>query len=185
MLDHGFYCVLRDDFRKDFNNLWMAITSFDHDGLKSVASKMGMGQYFRYLPLLFTGRTINSKKPLGAGITKEEIEFIKGNDEVNFDKISFLFQRLPSEVVFIFKAMHLNAMHHMRAGGDRRDRYMHYSRSCFDAAYEKSSFLGRMLRFWIWRMKLFIFEYSFRMYKALFGYKEYLMPTGPTEDEES
>ena len=91
LLDHGFYCTLKNDFRKDFCSMWMAITNFDHSGLQRVASKMGMGQYFRYLPLLFTGRTINSKKPLGGNITEDEKAFIKGNDEVNFDKISHLF----------------------------------------------------------------------------------------------
>lgn len=34
---------------------------------------MGIGEYFRYLPLLFTYRTINAKKPLGGTVTKEEI----------------------------------------------------------------------------------------------------------------
>ena len=66
-----------------------------------------MGEYFRYLPLLFTYRTINAKKPLGGKITKDEIKFLKSNDEVNFEKLSLLMQRLPSEVVFIFKAMHI------------------------------------------------------------------------------
>ena len=51
---------------------------------------MGMGEYFRYLPLLFTYRTINAKKPLGGKITKDEIKFLKSNDEVNFEKLSLL-----------------------------------------------------------------------------------------------
>lgn len=51
---------------------------------------MGIGSYYRYLPLLFTYRTINAKKPLGGTVSPEEIKFLKGNDEVNFEKISFL-----------------------------------------------------------------------------------------------
>ena len=53
---------------------------------------MGIGEYFRYLPLLFTYRTINAKKPLGGTVSKEEKEFLVNNDEVNFEKISFLLQ---------------------------------------------------------------------------------------------
>lgn len=57
-----------------------------------ISEKLGIGEYFRYLPLLFTYRTINAKKPLGGPVSKEEIAFLKGKDEVNFEKISFLMQ---------------------------------------------------------------------------------------------
>ena len=51
---------------------------------------MGIGKYFRYLPLLFTYRTINAKKPLGGLLAEEEKKFLVENDEVNFEKISIL-----------------------------------------------------------------------------------------------
>ena len=88
---------------------------------------MGINEYFRYLPLLFTYRTINAKKSLGATVTKDEIEFLKGNDEVNFEKISFLMQKLPSEIVFIFKAMHIIGLHNYRSGGNTRARLLKFS----------------------------------------------------------
>lgn len=65
LLDHGFYCRMKDDFRKQFCRLWVAMNTFDYLTVKSIAENLGMGQYFRYLPLLFTYRTINAKKPLG------------------------------------------------------------------------------------------------------------------------
>jgi hypothetical protein len=89
----------------------------DYAKVKSLSYRMGINEYFRYLPLLFTYRTINATKPLGATVTKDEIQFLKGKDEVNFEKISFLLQRLPSEVIFIFKAMHIVGLHNARAGG--------------------------------------------------------------------
>ena len=67
------------------------MNTFDNDKVKEVADKLNMGEYFRFLPLLFTYRTINAKKPLGGQITKDEIEFLKSNDEVNFEKFSYLF----------------------------------------------------------------------------------------------
>lgn len=85
--------------------------------MKALSAKLGIGEYFRYLPLLFTYRTINAMKPLGATVTKEEVQFLKGRDEVNFEKISFLLQKLPSEVIFIFKAMHIVGLHNARSGG--------------------------------------------------------------------
>jgi hypothetical protein len=39
--------------------------TMDYHEVRNLASDMGMGQYYRYLPLLFTYRTINTKKPLG------------------------------------------------------------------------------------------------------------------------
>ena len=90
LLDHGFYCTLKDDFRKDFCRLWYALNTFDYVTVKEVSDKLGMGEYFRYLPLLFTYRTINAKKPLGGTITKDEIQFLKGNDEINVEKMSLL-----------------------------------------------------------------------------------------------
>ncbi len=66
------------------------MVTMDYAKVKVLSESLGIGQYFRYLPLLFTYRTINAKKPLGATVAKEEIEFLKGKDEVNFEKISFL-----------------------------------------------------------------------------------------------
>ena len=52
---------------------------------------MGINEYFRYLPLLFTYRTINTTKPLGGKLADEEKEFLMDNDEINMDKIGMLF----------------------------------------------------------------------------------------------
>lgn len=51
---------------------------------------MGIGEYFRYLPLLFTYRTINTIKPLGATLAPDEKDFMVSNDEINIDKIGVL-----------------------------------------------------------------------------------------------
>jgi aarF domain-containing kinase len=90
LLDHGFYCDLPDTFRLDFCKLWYSMVTMDYATVKEISSRLGIGEYFRYLPLLFTYRTINATKPLGAPVSKEEVQFLKGKDEVNFEKISFL-----------------------------------------------------------------------------------------------
>lgn len=48
--------------------------------MREVAQTMGVGEYYRYLPLLFTYRTINSRKPLGARYTRSERDFMVQND---------------------------------------------------------------------------------------------------------
>jgi len=169
LLDHGFYCDLEDDFRIQFCKLWYYLTTMDYYEVKLISDDLGMGEYFRYLPILFTYRTINSKKPLGGGPTKEEMEFLRGNDEVNFEKISFLLSMLPSEIIFIFKSMHIIGVHNRVAGGETRARLLRFCEYCIEALSH-----GSLIRWmWLWirfYMRLFLFEYAFWAYRAIFGF---------------
>jgi hypothetical protein len=63
----------------------------DYYTVEKISYEMGINEYFRYLPLLFTYRTINTTKPLGGKLVDEEKEFLMDNDEVNMDKIGMLF----------------------------------------------------------------------------------------------
>ena len=63
----------------------------DYYTVEKLSYEMGIKEYFRYLPLLFTYRTINTTKPLGGKLVDEEKEFLMDNDEVNMDKIGMLF----------------------------------------------------------------------------------------------
>ena len=49
------------------------MVTMDYYNMREIAKGMGIGDYYRYLPLLFTYRTINAKKPLGATVSKEEV----------------------------------------------------------------------------------------------------------------
>ena len=63
--------------------------SLDYKSVEKISNTLGIGEYYRYLPLLFTYRTINSTKKLGEhGFSQEEKEFIRENDEINLEKIS-------------------------------------------------------------------------------------------------
>lgn len=88
---------------------------------------MGIDEYYRYLPLLFTYRTINTTKPLGGKLAEEERKFIKENEEFDLDKVGILLQKLPTDIVFIFKAMHIISVHNVRAGGTSRERMLTFS----------------------------------------------------------
>eukprot|EP00347_Sterkiella_histriomuscorum_P003302 403364806 len=172
LLDHGFYCDIDDKFRMDFCKLWYSMVTMDYQQVKKISTRLGIGEYFRYLPLLFTYRTINAKKPLGATVAKEEIEFLKGNDEVNFEKISFLMQQLPSEIVFIFKAMHIIGVHNARSGGQTRKRLLLFTQDAITALSYRHSIFYRFwlnLKFWI---KLIIFEKAFWLYQRIWGFME-------------
>lgn len=85
--------------------MWVSLVTFNYLKLKEISYEMGIGDYFWYLPLFFTFWTINSTKKLGhPGITDEEKEYLKENDEVNMEKVSHLLSVLPAEICFITKA---------------------------------------------------------------------------------
>jgi aarF domain-containing kinase len=98
LIDHGLYCSLTDSFLHQFRELWWAMITFDNMKMKELAIEMGLGEQYRYLPLLFTYRTINSTKPLGDKFNQEEKSFIKDNDEMNFEKIGMLTEKLPANM---------------------------------------------------------------------------------------
>ena len=90
LLDHGFYGTTGEKFRILFSELWFALTTMDYFTVKKISEELGIGEYYRYLPLLFTYRTINTLKPLGGGLAPEEKDFIVNNDELNMDKLGAL-----------------------------------------------------------------------------------------------
>ena len=62
----------------------------DYRTVKEISYELGIDEYYRYLPILFTYRTINTTKPLGGRPVPEEKEFLVGNNEGNLEKIGTL-----------------------------------------------------------------------------------------------
>ena len=107
------------------------MATLNYDETEIIAKDMGLGEYYRYLPLLFTYRTINSTKPLGGKLAPEEKKYLTSDNEINLDKVGMLLQKLPTDLVFIFKAMHIVGMHNFRAGGKTRNRLLTFTKySC-------------------------------------------------------
>jgi len=111
----------------EFRQLWYSMCTFDNEKMKEIALKMGLGEHYRFLPLLFTFRTINSTKPLGGKFTEEEKNFIVDNDEMNFEKIGMLTERLPANICLIFKTAQYTWIHNKRLGGSIRYQLMSFS----------------------------------------------------------
>lgn len=61
LLDHGHYMTIDDEFRLKFGNLWYALVTFNKPTIKRISYEFGINDYYRYLPLLFTYRTFDSK----------------------------------------------------------------------------------------------------------------------------
>lgn len=46
--------------------LWKSLVTFDYANVKQIAKDLGLENYYKYLPLILTYRTIESKSKLGA-----------------------------------------------------------------------------------------------------------------------
>lgn len=90
LIDHGFYCSTGEKFRSDFCDLWYSLVSLDYESTERIAKEMGVGEYYRYLPLLFTYRTINSTKPIGGKLAPEEKAYFQSETEIDLDRIGML-----------------------------------------------------------------------------------------------
>ena len=133
---------------------------------------MGLGEYYRYLPLLFTYRTINTTKPLGGKLAPEERTFLKSNDEVNLDKIGFLLQRLPTDLVFIFKAVHIVGTHNSRAGGTTRARLFTFADYSLRGKCQREPYLYYLYLKIVFYLKVFLFENCFWLFDRFYGFKK-------------
>ena len=127
LLDHGFYRYVSDEFRKDFCRLWQGLVKLDYKTVEEISLKLGLGEYYRYLPLIFLYRTINSTKPLGEIMTVEEKRRLHSQNEITFEKLTNLMQRLPPDMIFIVRTSNLIAINNLRLGGTTRDRILKYT----------------------------------------------------------
>lgn len=170
LLDHGFYGKTSQAFRKQFCKLWYALVTMDYKTVKEISYEMGIDEYYRYLPILFTYRTINTTKPLGGQPVREEKDFLLANNEGNLEKIGTLLQKLPTDIVFIFKAMHIVGVHNRRAGGSTRARIVTFNKFCMEAMSERFSFMYLWYLQAHFKLKLFLFEHCFWLYERVFGF---------------
>lgn len=58
LLDHGLYRDLDENFRSNYCRLWRALILLDPDELQDAGRHLGAGEFYRYLPVIFTGRSI-------------------------------------------------------------------------------------------------------------------------------
>ncbi|CAJ1970890.1 unnamed protein product [Sphenostylis stenocarpa] len=102
LLDHAAYTVLDEEFRKDFCQLWEALVL--KDSMKTIwfGERLGAGKYSRYLPIVFTGTTIESKYAVGMSI--EEKETLKHElKSLLFEDLNSFMESLPPDFIAIMR----------------------------------------------------------------------------------
>ncbi|KAI4299654.1 hypothetical protein L6164_033090 [Bauhinia variegata] len=104
LLDHGVYKELDEQMRKNYCQLWKALVLNDSMKIINLGEKFGVGMYSRYFPVIFTGRTIESKHPVGVQAPFEEKRKLKEElKSISMEDVSSFMESLPPEFVSILR----------------------------------------------------------------------------------
>uniref|UniRef100_A0A0E0J302 ABC1 atypical kinase-like domain-containing protein n=1 Tax=Oryza nivara TaxID=4536 RepID=A0A0E0J302_ORYNI len=104
LLDHGIYKELDQKFRLDYCQLWKALILLDSQKILELGEHFGVGKYAKYFPVIFTGRTIESKSILGTQMSIEEKMRLKQDlNSLGMDDISSFMESLPPDFLTILR----------------------------------------------------------------------------------
>ncbi|KAL9273562.1 AarF domain-containing protein [Drosera capensis] len=133
LLDHGIYKELDEDFRLDYCQLWRALILRNVNEIQQVGERFGIGKYFRYLPLIFTGTTIDSKSALGKGMSTEERQMVKQElKSLKMEDFSSFMESLPPDLLTILRTDGLLRSILSKLGAARHIRLLAYSKHAVD-----------------------------------------------------
>lgn len=165
LLDHGFYRQYDKKFMKNYCKLWQSIVLQDYDKMKEISDDFGIGEYYKYLPLVLLWRSKNTKK-LGELIAEEDRVKLQKQELVSFEIINYIMQRIPEHMIFIIRASNLIAIHNTTLGGTMRNRFLIFTESCYRALYP-NWFIFQWQMMWF-RVKLFFIEHFLAVYRYLY-----------------
>ncbi|KAJ3675645.1 hypothetical protein LUZ60_004687 [Juncus effusus] len=104
ILDHGIYRELDENFRLDYCQLWKALITLDSRKIQDLGEKFGVGKYSKYFPVIFTGRTIESKAALGAQMSNEEKMHLKEElKSLRLEDVTSFMDSLPPDFLVILR----------------------------------------------------------------------------------
>ncbi|GAB4827358.1 hypothetical protein Ancab_034245 [Ancistrocladus abbreviatus] len=128
-LDHGMYKQLKEDFRLHYCQFWKALILSDSKKIQYFGERFGVGKYFRYLPLIFTGRMIDSKSTLGKGMSIEERQMVKQElKSLKMEDISSFMESLPPDFLTILRTDGLLRSILRKLGASGRVRLLAYAK---------------------------------------------------------
>ncbi|KAF3667301.1 putative 65-kDa microtubule-associated protein 6-like [Capsicum annuum] len=104
LLDFGVCKQLDEDFRLKYCELWEALVVMDSNKIQEIGEYFGVGRYSRYFPVIFTGRTIDSKSSIGRGMSVEEKKNLKQElKSLKMDDISSFMESLPTDFLTVLR----------------------------------------------------------------------------------
>ncbi|ONK65345.1 uncharacterized protein A4U43_C07F36160 [Asparagus officinalis] len=129
LLDHGLYRELDERFRLDYCQLWKALILLDSQKIQHLGEQFGVGKYSKYFPVIFTGRTIDSKSTLGTQMSIEEKKHLKQElRSLRMDDISSFMESLPPDFLSILRTDGLLRSIVSKLGAPRSLRLLTYAK---------------------------------------------------------
>ncbi|CAN6483816.1 unnamed protein product [Victoria cruziana] len=138
LLDHGIYRELDKSFRLNYCDLWKALILVDAHEILHLGEKLGAGKYAKYLPVIFTGRTINSKSILGRSMSAEEKQKLKRElSALKMGDLASFMVSLPRDFLTILRTDGLLRSIVSQLGGSQRVRLLAYAKYSINGAATK------------------------------------------------
>ncbi|KAL8251526.1 hypothetical protein R6Q59_035219 [Mikania micrantha] len=138
LLDHGIYKNLDEEFRVNYCQLWKALVLLDSHKIEQAADHFGIGKYAKYLSLIFTGRTINSKAAFGDGMSIEEKTKLKQEvKSLSIGDVSEFMESLPSEFLTVLRTDALVRSLTSKLGSSQRERLVVYANYALNGLSKK------------------------------------------------
>ncbi|PPR82563.1 hypothetical protein GOBAR_AA38151 [Gossypium barbadense] len=129
LLDHGICKKLDEEFRLEYCQLWKALILLDSRKIQHLAERFGVGKYYRYLPIIFSGRTIDSKSGIGKGMLVEEQKKMKQHlKALEMEDISSFMESLPSNFLIILRTDELLRSTVSKLGASKWVRLLTYGK---------------------------------------------------------
>lgn len=182
LLDHGLYREFDEEFRLNFCHLWKSLVLLDPIEAQQIGERLGVGKYFKYLPVIFTGRTLDSKSDLGQGMSEEERKQLR--DELRmltFGDVSQFMESLPRDLLIVLRTDGLLRSIVSKLGGRPRTRLLINAKYAISGlSMDKTKRIGHKKQTWTrmiksqldyahLRLRLEMLELQFKM-KDLYGY---------------
>jgi len=105
LLDHGLYQPMKDHVRVSYCKLWQSVIGADVEGIKEHSRELGVGDYYGLFACIVAARSWDA---IQGGIdktaqTKKEIQEIEENAVQLVSVITEVLERLPREMIMVFK----------------------------------------------------------------------------------
>eukprot|EP00405_Crypthecodinium_cohnii_P039648 CAMPEP_0206543086 /NCGR_PEP_ID=MMETSP0325_2-20121206/10600_1 /ASSEMBLY_ACC=CAM_ASM_000347 /TAXON_ID=2866 /ORGANISM="Crypthecodinium cohnii, Strain Seligo" /LENGTH=405 /DNA_ID=CAMNT_0054041351 /DNA_START=57 /DNA_END=1274 /DNA_ORIENTATION=+ len=163
LLDHGLYRTLSEPVRLANCGFWKSMALQDEEGIRAFGRTMGIDEKTSVvLPLYFVSRSCRTRAGLGQPITDEEKAELKrelaeagllqgnGAGGVSLKGMGALADRVPGDMMYIMRTMHLVGDLHRQLGSSKNRRFWTYMRQAARGHWihrgRKTSFLDRFLR---------------------------------------
>ncbi|KAL0664226.1 hypothetical protein Bca4012_101064 [Brassica carinata] len=129
LLDHGNCKTLDEGFRQDFCRLWEALILLDSTKIQELGTRFGVGQYAKFFPVIFTGRTSDSKSRLGKGMSIQERQKLKQEVKLlRLEDVTTFMGSLPPDFLTVLRTDGLIRSITLKLSAPQRVRLLAYAK---------------------------------------------------------